>query len=80
MIDIGAKWQGGLGGIWAMAERMFRRKAEVVAEQAVKNAGKRMPKTEGEQALWGAMGWKDDGESWKWMLESNDDRGQDWTS
>jgi hypothetical protein len=80
MLKIGAQWVGGLGVIWVMAERLFRRKAQETAETVVKNAGKRLPRTEGERSLWRAMGWADDGESWMWELESRDDTGRDWES
>jgi hypothetical protein len=43
--------------------------------------GWRQPPATAQAALYQAMGWGgDDGQSWKWNLESRDDDGRDWTS
>lgn len=88
MFDIKLKIQDVMGRWFAGLVRVEERKVfENARERGYWEAGGRAVRgrepadVSAQAALFQAMGWSgDDGQSWKWNLESRDDDGRDWTS
>lgn len=86
MIGIDLKWKTGLEslvrGLGRLVDRENGKRLREAETDKSGGWGRRAaPRSSEQRALYQAMGWGgDDGQSWKWELESKTDDGRDWTS